>query len=364
MTTCHSRPGAKVVVALSGGVDSSFAALLLQRRGYAVEGLCLDLFEGTKAPEEAKAAGERLGIRVKVLDRRQAFREEVQEYFYQSYQAGLTPNPCAACNPAVKFRALSEAAEEAGAEWIATGHYARCVYDGDAGGYKLLRGADHRKDQSYFLYRLGQETLARVLFPLGDLTKEEVRAFAGPAGLPAATRRDSQEICFIPEGDYRSFIQNYKTSCPAPRGEGMPPGLRPGDFVDIQGKVLGRHKGLACYTVGQRKNLGASFGDRMYVLALRLEENQVVVGHEDALYRREIGTGSNCYVGGEAPQEPVRVKAKLRSGAAPAPAMYYPLADGEGRLVFDAGQRAAAPGQCAVYYLGDQVLGGGILLGE
>jgi len=354
MAASGSQRRGKVVVALSGGVDSCYAAWLLKDRGYEVEGICLDLYEGGEAPAEATKAGNLLGISVRVMGKREAFGKEVVEYFRCAYHAGLTPNPCAVCNPTVKFAALREAAKEVGADYIATGHYARCIQDRDSGLFGLYQGRDIKKDQSYFLYRLSQEALRQLIFPLGDMTKEEVRAGAEKAGLPTASKKDSQEICFIPDGNRIGFLRQLAS--------GTDRGFVPGDFVDAAGKVLGRHKGLACYTIGQRKNLGASFGARMFVLALRPEENQVVVGSEDALYTRDVYTGSNYFISGAAPVRPVSVTAKLRSGAPPAPAVFYPSVEGEGKLVFDMAVRAAAPGQSAVYYIGDRVLGGGIIM--
>ncbi|MDR0469799.1 MAG: hypothetical protein LBH09_07495, partial [Peptococcaceae bacterium] len=197
----------KVIVALSGGVDSSFAAWLLIQKGYMVEGVCLDLFGGSEAPERALDVGERLGIRVHILDRKQRFQEEIIDDFCRSYHAGLTPNPCAACNPLIKFGSLLEFAAEHGAEKIATGHYARCIQDQDTGIHNLYKGLDARKDQSYFLYHLDQEVLQKTIFPLGESTKTEVRAAAAIAGLPMAAAKDSQEICFIPDGDYIGFLR-------------------------------------------------------------------------------------------------------------------------------------------------------------
>ena len=352
----------KAVVALSGGVDSAYAARLLLDQGYEAEGLCLDLFAGSKAPEEAAAVAQRLGIKLRIADKRALFRRTVEEYFCRAYHSGLTPNPCALCNPAVKFAALLEAAEELGADNVATGHYARRVFDCASGRYQILRGKDPKKDQSYFLYGLGQEALAKVVFPLGGLTKEAVRAGAARAGLPAAAKRDSQEICFIPGNDYIAFLRGRAAEQDRATGAGK--GLIEGDFVDAEGRILGRHKGLACYTVGQRKNLGASLGEKMYVLALRAEENQVVLGADEDLYSREVATAENRFTGGAAPDRPLALTAKLRSGAAPARAVYHPLGEGKGRLVFSVPQRAAAPGQCAVYYDGERLLGGGIIEGS
>jgi tRNA-specific 2-thiouridylase len=345
----------KVAVAMSGGVDSSYAAGLLLQPGYEVEGVCFDLYEGSRAPEQALAAGDRLGIPVHIRDQRQRFRDEIIEYFCRSYHAGITPDPCAICNPRIKFHYLLEAAAELGAEKIATGHYVRCVQDQDSGIYSLYMAVDGKKDQSYFMYSLGQDALRYALFPLGELTKTQVRAAAALAGLPAAAAKDSQEICFIPDGDYVGYLRRHAERT------GMAGGLIPGDFVDETGQTLGRHQGLACYTIGQRKNLGASFGRRLYVLALDARENRVTVGADDALYTRDVATVSNVFACGTQPTEPIAVEAKLRSGAAAAKAVYHPMEGDCGELVFEDAQRAVTPGQCAVYYRGESLLGGGII---
>ena len=386
----------KVIVAMSGGGDSSYAAYLLREQGYEVEGLCLDLFPGSAAPSEAREAGEAIGIRVHVVNKHGLFDREVVDYFCRTYRGGRTPNPCAVCNPAVKFVSLLETAAGLGADMIATGHYARCVYEEGSGGYQLYRGIDLKKDQSYFLYGLGQEVLKRALFPLGGYTKEEVRLLAARAGLPAAAKRDSWDVCFIPDGDYPDFLRRRAAGSTVESGHSITgnddtgnisrnaesrsgsytgsdvggdvdadtessAGLIPGDFVDREGNVLGQHKGLACYTIGQRKNLGASFGAVMSVLALRPEQNQVVVGPEEALYATEVSTAQNTYISGKAPDGPVSLTVRLRSAAAPTPAMYYPGEDGSGRLVLEKPERAVTPGQSAVYYIGDRVLGGGVI---
>ncbi|MCL1848473.1 MAG: tRNA 2-thiouridine(34) synthase MnmA [Clostridiales bacterium] len=365
----------KVIVAMSGGVDSSYAAWLLLQQGYAVEGVCLDLFPGSKAPADAAEAGDKLGVKVHVVQAHRLFHDKVVEAFCQAYCAGLTPNPCTMCNPDVKFMLLLQAADECGAQAIATGHYARTGYDPDTGLFSLLRGMDADKDQSYFLYRLGQGVLRRVLFPLGELTKEQVRRGAAAAGLPAAGKRDSQDICFIPDGEYQGFIRRYagyyeyaddesesqfcETRLDNARMDGN--GLAPGDFVDRSGKVIGRHEGVIHYTIGQHKGLGGAFGRAMYVLAIHAEENQVVLGPEEALYTHEVWTSENCFCSGSAPTEPICVEAKLRYSAIAMKARYYHLETGMGKLVFEEPVKAAAPGQSAVYYTGEQVFGGGTI---
>lgn len=371
----------QVIVALSGGVDSAYTAYTLRQQGYEVRGLCLELFEGSTAAADALLVGEKLGIQVDIIKSHELFQQQVVDYFCGTYAKGQTPNPCVACNPGVKFAALMKAAAEQGADKVATGHYVRCLYDEAAAQYQLWRAKDPKKDQSYFLYRLNQDVLSKAIFPLGGYTKEEVRALAAQAGIPVAQKRDSQEICFIPDGDYQSFLrrqaEQMKQGIQANQGSQSGPagqlgqancrqlseaGLSPGDFVDSQGKVLGRHQGLACYTIGQRKNLGIALGRPVFVLELDPVKNQVVLGSEEDLYTKDIFTADNTFISGVLPAEPLEVQAKLRSGALLASAVYYPGVSGRARLVFAEDQRAVTPGQSAVYYAGDRVLGGGIIL--
>lgn len=362
----------KVIVALSGGVDSAYTAYALRQQGYEVRGLCLELFEGSTAAADALLVGEKLGIQVDIVKSHELFQRQVVDYFCGTYGKGQTPNPCVACNPGVKFAALMKAAAEQGADKVATGHYVRCLYDEASAQYQLWRAKDPKKDQSYFLYRLNQTILSKAIFPLGGYTKDEVRALAAQAGIPVAQKRDSQEICFIPDGDYQSFLQRQaeQTRQAGQAGQAGSPncrqlleaGLISGDFVDQAGKVLGRHQGLACYTIGQRKNLGIALGRPVFVLELDPVKNQVVLGAEEDLYAQEVFTADNTFIDGSLPAEPLEVKVKLRSGALLAPAVYYPAAQGRARLVFAEAQRAVTPGQSAVYYAGDRVLGGGIIL--
>jgi len=289
------------------------------------------------------------------------------------------------CNPEVKFAAVLDAAAEMDAAYAAFGHYARVVRDGDSGLYRLLRGIDLRKDQSYFLHRLGQAHLQKTIFPLGELTKQDVRRLAERIGLPAAARKDSADLCFIPHGKYTDYLRKALNEA-ATMGDaegGMAKtgkaaegatnsldacllaSLTPGDIVDAQGSRLGRHKGLFAYTVGQRKKLGIPQQTPMAVVALDPAKNQVVAGPESALYAHEVKTCANTFINGKAPEGPLRVGVKLRSTAAVAEAVYHPLAEREALLVFRTAQRAAAPGQSAVYYhsdRGEEVLGGGYIV--
>jgi len=400
----------KVLVALSGGVDSAYAAWLLLREGYELEGVCLYMYEGSAAPSEAREVAGKLGIPLRVIDVKERFSREVVDDFRRVYNQGMTPNPCVICNPLVKFDALQKAADESGAKYIATGHYARIGSAPDGDRRLLLRARDVKKDQSYFLYRLSREILRRVIFPLGELTKEETRAGAGSAGLSAAKKKDSQEICFIPDGDYQSFLRGrgfeesggdsggvsggkkpgikafgtatgMAAGTAAGMAAGMAAGLIPGDFVDRDGNKLGRHKGFACYTIGQRKRLGLSLGSVMYALELRPELNQVVLGPESALYRAGAVLADCVFISGAPPLKPIQVSVKLRAGAEPVAATFIPSTDktskrdatsqevsgrtdgiaGAGSLIFDKPQKAVTPGQSAVFYIGDQALGGGII---
>ena len=352
----------RVIVALSGGVDSACAALRLKEEGFTVEGVCLDLFPGSTAPKEAEAIGQALSIPVTVVEARHRFRQEVMTRFCRTYGEGKTPNPCVLCNPQVKFHLLLAHADSRGVSLVATGHYARSVYHKETGRFRLLRGLDERKDQSYFLSRLTQAQLSRIRFPLGENTKDEVRETVRRLGLPVAEKRDSQEICFIGDGDYQGFLRQFAAT-EAGTAEMAAKGFIPGDFVDARGKVLGRHQGLACYTVGQRKGLGLALGFPAFVLALRPEENLVVIGPEEALAQHTVFTAENAFIARDLPDSPLLLHAKLRSGAALAEAMYYPGGQAQARLVFTKPQRAVTPGQTAVYYGGEEVLGAGMIFG-
>lgn len=342
---------------MSGGVDSSVAAALLLEEGYEVVGVTLRLWpEETGHPhpcclsegvDDAQAVARHLGIPHYVLDMEAPFRQHVVDCFCAEYAQGRTPNPCLECNRVLKFGLLLEKALALGATYLATGHYCRIAQA--SGGYRLLRGVDGAKDQSYFLYMLGQREMSRVLFPVGKLTKVQVREYARRHGLPVADKAESQEVCFVP-GDYRSFL-----------AQRLPPA--PGPVVDVGGRVVGEHPGIAFFTVGQRRGLGLGGGPPRYVLRLDPEGRRVVVGDEVDLYASRL-RASGLSWSGQPPAGPVEVLARVRHRSPPAPATVT-LQDGGVVVGFARPQRAIAPGQAVVFYSvadgGEEVLGGGTI---
>ncbi len=342
----------KIVVGMSGGVDSSVAAFLLREQGYEVLGVNMEVTPESQAAEDAARAAAQLGIPLYTADFREVFRERVVSYFVQAYQNGETPNPCVLCNPQVKWAALLQKAGELGASLVATGHYARVVRL-PSGRFSLRQAASRQKDQTYALCGLTQEQLSRTVMPLGEYTKEEVRGIAGRIGLDAADKPDSQEICFIPDGDYASYIERYT-------GEAA----KPGAYVDAAGRKLGEHRGIIRYTVGQRKGLGLSLGHPVFVTRLCPEKNQVVIGEEQELMASLVRADRVNYMALPSLREPVRVTAKIRYNHRGESALAY--TDGEGRLTcrFDRPVRAATPGQSLVLYTEDGcVAAGGIIIG-
>jgi tRNA-specific 2-thiouridylase len=353
------------MAAMSGGVDSSVAALLLMQQGYEVTGATLKLFSNDDIGletvtrtccslsdvEDARAVCHRLGIEHFVFNFGDRFQQDVIGRFAESYLCGRTPNPCIDCNRFIKFDAMLDRALLLGLDFIATGHYAHVEYDVSSGRYLLKKSSDASKDQTYVLYNLTQSQLQRTLFPLGDLKKTDVRLLAEANGLVNAQKPDSQDICFVPDGDYAAFIENVL-------GRLSPPG----DFVDTAGKVLGRHKGLLHYTVGQRRGIGLSFDRPKYVVAKNTDTNTVVIGDEADLYTATMTVEDLNLISVENITEPLRASVKTRYSQKEAPATLYPPQDGKMTVIFDAPQRAVTSGQSAVFYDNDIVIGGGIIV--
>jgi tRNA-specific 2-thiouridylase len=350
----------RVVVAMSGGVDSSVAALLLAEAGYDVIGLSMQLYDQRSAAGstgtccslddvyDARRVAATIGMPHYLLDFEEKFRETVVQNFVAEYAAGRTPIPCVHCNGQLKFAALVERAAGLDAAWVATGHYARVSFDEERRTYVLRRGADPQKDQSYFLFSLTQDQLARAVFPVGHLTKAEVRAHAARRGLTVADKPDSHEICFVPDGRAADFVER---ALPAP-----PAG---GDLVDSAGRVLGRHGGVHRFTIGQRKGLGLSSAAPLYVLRLEPDAARVVVGRKDELGRRDLTASTVNWTAGEPPAAPRRVTARIRHRHADAPATVTADSAARAHVLFDEPQLAVTPGQAVVFYDGDEVLGGG-----
>ncbi|MBE7024293.1 MAG: tRNA 2-thiouridine(34) synthase MnmA [Ruminococcaceae bacterium] len=357
----------KVVIGMSGGVDSSVAAALLLDDGYDVIGLTMRLWDGEEvngecqesaccsasAVEDAKYVCYKLGIEHFVMDFRREFEENVIDYFVYEYKNGRTPNPCIACNKSLKFDAMLKKAELLGADYVATGHYAKVELDENSGRYLLKRAAACAKDQTYALYSLSQEQLSKTLMPLGRLeNKDETRQIAEERGLITAKKPDSMEICFVPDKDYASFIERRT-------GDGD----IPGNFVDINGNVLGEHRGIVHYTVGQRKGLGVTFGKPMFVLRIDAEKNEVVLGEKGTEFSDTLVADRLNFITFDKLTEPIRVAAKVRYSAKEAEATVEPLENGKAKVTFDTPQRAVTPGQAVVFYEigGDKVIGGGII---
>ena len=354
----------RAIIAMSGGVDSSVAAYLMRERGFDCMGVTMKLFRNEDVEEkprektccsledveDARAVAWSLGIPYHVFNFSDRFREDVMDRFVSAYEQGCTPNPCIDCNRHLKFAKLYDRARDLGYWYVVTGHYAR-VEQGENGRWLLKKGPDPHKDQSYVLYALTQEQLAHTIFPLGTYHKDEIRRIAADQGFVNAGKRDSQDICFVPDGDYAGFIERQT-------GKHYPEG----DFVDPQGHVLGRHRGIIHYTVGQRRGLGVSGGRPLYVKEIRPDTNTVVLGEDRDLYQHTAIAQDFNWISMEAPTGPIQVKARARYHQPEQPATAYVLPDGRVRVDFEAPQRALTRGQAIVLYQGEDVVGGGTIV--
>ena len=347
---------------MSGGVDSSVTAALLKDKGFEVIGITMQIWErsrdwggccGTGSVEDAKGVANRLRIPHYVLNFRDIFREKVIANFCAEYKGGRTPNPCIRCNQYIKFDALLKKAKGLGADYIATGHYARIEFDSQRRRWLLRKGIDSQKDQSYVLYVMTQEQLRQTLMPLESLTKDQVREIAKEKDLPVANKPESQEICFIPDNNYGEFL-----------GEYIPEVVKPGPIVNKDGKIIGKHRGIIFYTIGQRKGLGIAAKEPLYVIAIDKEKNIVVVGKQGELYADELIATEVNYIFGREFSGPIKVKARIRYNMPETQAIVTHLKDNRIHLKFAQPQWAIAPGQAVVFYAGDVVVGGGTILRE
>ena len=352
----------KALIAMSGGVDSSLAAKLIKDAGYECMGCTMKLYDNEDIGiskghtccslddvEDARSVANRLGIPYYVFNFKDDFREKVIARFVDSYENGLTPNPCIECNRFLKFDKLFERARVLGCDYVVTGHYVRI--EEKNGEYFLKKALDETKDQSYVLYSMTQEQLAHTLFPLGGMKKTEVRELAEANSFINAAKPDSQDICFVPDGDYAAFLERYTGKTYAP-----------GNFVDAEGKVIGTHKGTVRYTIGQRKGLGIAAGKPIYVSEINVKDNTVTLTDEDKLFSDTLTAVDFNWISGRVPESEISCSAKIRYRHKEQPATAYPQADGSVKLVFEQPQRAITPGQAVVLYDGDTVLGGGRIL--
>lgn len=358
---------------MSGGVDSSTAAALLKEQGHELVGFTMQLWNqrrgisvdenGDSLPSrccslddvyDARRVAETVGIPFYVLNLEQEFEKSVVEPFVQSYLDGETPIPCVACNSRLKFASLDKLAQSLGCDKVATGHFARVEFDEQANRYRLFRGRNHWKDQSYFLWELTQDQLSRAFFPLGEMLKSEVRDIARENNLSVAEKQESQEICFVPDGKYSEFIDRYLTH--ENRAGEVP---KAGEIVNRKGEKIGEHAGIHRYTIGQRRGLGIAHEKPLYVVQIERAKNQIIAGEKDELDSIEFIAGGVNWVAFDAPDEPVRAEVKVRYRHEPATATVHALPDNRARIVFDQPQAAITPGQATVFYTGEEVVGGG-----